>query len=121
MGHAALNPDRRSPSLTSSSPFKWRHFQPEIILCGVRWYLRYSLSYRGVEALILERGLQVDHTSVFRWVKRYAPELDKRSRPHLKTTNDSSNVADACSSQSFPLVKVAVLSTSPKRAKSRMA
>jgi len=53
--------------MTSSSPFKWRHFQPEIILCGVRWYLRYSLSYRDVEDLILERGLHVDHTTVFRW------------------------------------------------------
>jgi IS6 family transposase len=78
--------------MTSSSPFKWRHFQPEIILCGIRWYLRYSLSYRDVEELILERGLHVDHTAVFRWVQRYAPELDKRSRPHLKTTNDSYRV-----------------------------
>jgi transposase, IS6 family len=78
--------------MTSSSPFKWRHFQPEIILCGVRWYLRYFLSYRDVEELILERGIHVDHTTVFRWVQRYAPELDKRSRPHLKTTNDSSRV-----------------------------
>ena len=78
--------------MTSSSPFKWRHFQPEIILCGVRWSLRYSLSYRDVEELILERGLHVDHTSVFRWVQRYAPERDRRSRPHLKTTNDSYRV-----------------------------
>jgi transposase, IS6 family len=78
--------------MASSSPFKWRHFQPEIILCGVRWYLRYALSYRDVEELILERGLRVDHTTVFRWVQRYAPELDKRSRPHLKATNDSYRV-----------------------------
>lgn len=78
--------------MTSSSPFKWRHFQPEIILCGVRWYLRSSLSYRDVEELILERGLHVEHTTVFRWVQRYAPELDQRSRPHLKTTNDSYRV-----------------------------
>jgi transposase, IS6 family len=78
--------------MTSSSPFKWRHFQPEIILCGVRWYLRYSLSYRDVEELILERGLHVDHTTVFRWVQRYAPELDKRCRPHLRATNDSYRV-----------------------------
>jgi IS6 family transposase len=78
--------------MISSSPFKWRHFQPEIILCGVRWYLQYALSYRDVEELILERGLRVDHTTVFRWVQRYAPELDKRSRPHLKATNDSYRV-----------------------------
>ena len=65
--------------MTDTSPFKWRHFQPGIILCGVCWYLRYSLSYRDVEELLLERGLSVDHTTVFRWVQRYAPELDKRS------------------------------------------
>jgi IS6 family transposase len=78
--------------MTSSSPFKWRHFEPEIIICGVRWYLRYSLSYREVEELMLERGLSVDHTTVFRWVQRYAPELDQRCRPHLKPTNDSYRV-----------------------------
>jgi transposase-like protein len=78
--------------MTNPSPFKWRHFEPEIILCGVRWYLRYSLSYRDVEELMLERGLRVDHTTVFRWVQRYAPELDKRSRRHLKPTNDSYRV-----------------------------
>jgi transposase, IS6 family len=52
--------------MTSSSPFKWRHFQLGIILCGVRWYLRYALSYRDVEELILERGLHVDHATVCR-------------------------------------------------------
>jgi transposase-like protein len=74
------------------SPFKWRHFEAEIILCAVRWYLRYALSYRDVEELMRERGLAVDHTTVFRWVQRYAPELDKRCRPLLKVTNDSYRV-----------------------------
>ena len=59
---------------------------------GVRWYLRYALSYRDVEELIQERGVSVDHTTVFRWVQRYAPELDKRCRPHLTETNDSYRV-----------------------------
>ena len=63
--------------------FKWRHFAGEIIVCGVRWYLRYALSYRDIEELMQERGVTVDHTTVFRWVQHYAPELDKRSRPHL--------------------------------------
>jgi transposase, IS6 family len=54
----------------------------------VRWYLRYALSYRAVEELMRERGVVVDHTTVFRWVQRYAPELDKRCRPWLKATND---------------------------------
>ena len=65
------------------NPFKWRHFQPEIILLAVRWYLRYSLSYRDLEEMMTERGLSVVHTTIYRWVQRYAPELDKRSRPYL--------------------------------------
>ena len=72
-----------------ANPFKWRHFQPEIILLTVRWYLRYALSYRDLEEIISERGLSVDHTTIYRWVQHYAPELDKRSRPYLKQTNDS--------------------------------
>src|SRR5262245_16866838 len=75
--------------MTSTSLFKWRHFQPEIILCRVRWYLRYALSYRDVEELRRERGRSVDHTSVFRWGQRYASELDKRCRPQLKPTKDA--------------------------------
>ncbi len=71
------------------NPFKWRHFKPTIILTCVRWYLRYALSYRDLEEMMSERGLSVDHTSIFRWVQKYAPELDKRSRPYLKPTNDS--------------------------------
>ncbi len=51
--------------------------------------MRYALSYRDVEELMAERGLSVDHTTIFRWVQAYAPEIDKRSRPHLKPTNDS--------------------------------
>jgi len=69
--------------------FKWRHFQPEVILLCVRWYLRYALSYRDLTEMMTERGLSVAHTTIFRWVQRYAPEIDRRSRPHLKPTNDS--------------------------------
>jgi transposase, IS6 family len=75
--------------MNSVSPFKWRHFEAEIILLCVRWYLRYALSYRDLEEMMLERGLQVDHTTIYRWVQRYAPELEKRCRPHLKACNDS--------------------------------
>ena len=56
---------------------------------AVGWYLRFSLSYRDVEELLAERGLSVDHVTVWRWVQRYAPELDRRLRKRLKTTNDS--------------------------------
>ena len=75
--------------MNDATPFKWRHFEAEIILLCVRWYLRYSLSYRDLEEMMLERGLHVDHTTIYRWVQRYAPELEKRCRPHLKATNDS--------------------------------
>ena len=75
--------------MKTSELFKWRHFQSEIILLGVRWYLRYSLSYRDLEEIMLERGVKVDHTTIYRWVQKYAPELDKRCRPHLRSTNDS--------------------------------
>ena len=55
----------------------------------MRWYLRYSLSLRDVEELLDERGLQADHTTVWRWVQRYGPELEQRLRRHLKPTNKS--------------------------------
>jgi IS6 family transposase len=71
------------------NPFKGRHFQADIILICTRWYLRYALSYRDIEEMMTERGLSVDHTTIYRWVQEYAPELDKRSRPHLRQTNDS--------------------------------
>ena len=56
-------------------------------MCAVRWYLRYSLSLRDVEELFAERGLEADHTTVWRWVQRYGPELEQRLRRHLKPTN----------------------------------
>jgi IS6 family transposase len=52
-------------------------------------YLRYPLSYRQLEEILYERGLAVDHTTIYRWVQQYAPELEQRCRPHLKTTTDS--------------------------------
>src|SRR5512134_575765 len=82
--------------MTSANPFKWRHFEGEIILLCGRWYLRYALSYRDLEELMQERGLSVDHTTVYRWVQQYAPELDKRCRPHLKPTTDSYRVDETC-------------------------
>ena len=75
--------------MPSDNPFKWRQFEPALILQGVRWYLRYALSYRNLEDMMRERGLCVDHTTIYRWVQRYAPEIDKRCRPFLRRTNDS--------------------------------
>ncbi len=75
--------------MSTPSLFKWRHFLPEIILLNVRWYCRYAVSYRDLEEMMAERGIEVDHSTINRWVLKYAPELDKRIRPHLKQTNDS--------------------------------
>lgn len=75
--------------MVEQHPFKWRHFQAEIILWWVRWYLRYALSSRDVEEMMRERDLQIDHTTIFRWVQHDAPELEKRCRPHRKTTTNS--------------------------------
>ena len=75
--------------MDDQDPFKWRHFESEIILLCVRGYLRYSLSYRDLEEMMRERGLHVDHTTIYRWVQRYAPELEKRCKRHLKATTDS--------------------------------
>ncbi len=73
----------------NSSSFKWRHFKPTIILLCVRWYCRYQLSYRDLEEVMRERGLCVDHTTIFRWVQSYAPEINKRIRQHLKLAGAS--------------------------------
>lgn len=75
--------------MSRSNPFKWRHYEPEIILLCVRWYLSYPLSYRQVAEMVNERGLDVHHSTVYRWVQQYTPELDKRCQPYLRSTNDS--------------------------------
>ena len=75
--------------MPQSNPFKWRQYEPETIVLCVRWYLTYPLSYRQVAEMVNERGLDVHHTTIHRWVQRYAPELEKRCRPHLRPTNDS--------------------------------
>jgi transposase-like protein len=69
--------------------FKWRQFEPEVILLAVGWYLRFPLSYRDVEELLAERDVHADHVTVWRWVQRYAPEMERRLRSRLNSTNDS--------------------------------
>jgi transposase, IS6 family len=75
--------------MIEQTPFKWRHFQSDIILLCVRWYLRYAFSYRDLEEMMQERGLSVDPTTISRWVQHDAPELEKRARPHLRACHDS--------------------------------
>ena len=60
--------------------FKGRHFGGEIVLWAVRWYCRYPISYRDLEAMMTERGVAVDHSTIYRWVQRFAPEIEKRLR-----------------------------------------
>src|SRR5262245_52177731 len=71
---------------------QWHHFEADIILCAVRWYLRSALSDRDVGKLLRQRGVWVDHTTVFRWVHRDPPELNQRCRPSLRVTHDSYRV-----------------------------
>jgi transposase, IS6 family len=73
----------------NKNPFKGRQFTAEIILWAVRWYLQFPISYRDLERMLADRGVHVDHTTLFRWIQSYAPELNKRIRPHLRTTNGS--------------------------------
>jgi hypothetical protein len=73
-------------SSVQEASFRRRNHSP------VGWYLRYSLSYRDLEEMMLERGLTVDHSTIYRWIQAYAPELQKRSKPHLKVANDSYRV-----------------------------
>jgi transposase, IS6 family len=65
----------------SSSAFAGFRFPPEVIVLAVRWYLRYGLSYRDVEELLTERGIEVDHVTVYRWVQRFTPLLADAARP----------------------------------------
>jgi transposase-like protein len=62
------------------SDFKGRHFEGEIVLWAVRWYCRYGVSYRDLEQMMGERVVSVDHSTIYRWVQRYAPEIEKRLR-----------------------------------------
>ena|SRR5881396_2286643 len=68
----------------SKDDFKGRHFEAALILQAVSWYLRYPLSYRDIEELFLERGLEVDHSTLNRWVLAYAPLIERRLRTFRK-------------------------------------
>ncbi len=69
--------------------FKGRHFPKDLILMAVRWKLAYSLSYRNIEELLEERGADVDHSTVQKWVVHYAPQLEQAFRKRKKLTGRS--------------------------------
>ena len=70
--------------------FKGRHFEGEIVLWAVRWYCRYPISYRDLESMMTERGVAVDHSTIYRWVQRFAPEMEKRLRWQWRWPRSSS-------------------------------
>jgi len=71
-----------------SASFAGYRFPPEVILLAVRWYLRYGLSYRDVEELLAERGIEVDHVTIYRWVQRFTPLLIDAARPCRHAVGD---------------------------------
>ncbi len=72
---------RVHPVLPPPSAFTGFRFPREVIVLAVRWYLRYGLSYRDVEELLAERGVRVDHVSVYRWVQRFTRCGSKQHNP----------------------------------------
>jgi transposase-like protein len=73
------------PPLSAFAGFR---FPPEVILLAVRWYLRFGLSYRDLEELLVERGVNVDHVTLFRWVQRFTPLLIDAARPCRHAVGD---------------------------------
>jgi hypothetical protein len=88
------------------NPFKWRQFPGEVIILCVRWYLRYPRSYEHVAELVAERGVKVHASCIWRWVQAYAPELNKRCRPHLKPTNRSYRALSIFQSRNEPEIEI---------------
>ena len=72
---------RPRPAPAAQSAFAGFRFPPDVIVVAVRWYLRFGLSYRDVEELLTERGVEVDHVTVYRWVQRFTPLLADAARP----------------------------------------
>jgi transposase, IS6 family len=79
---------RPRPAPIACSAFAGFRFPPDVIVVAVRWYLRFGLSYRDVEELLTERGVEVDHVTVYRWVQRFAPLLAEAARPCCHTVGD---------------------------------
>ena len=70
--------------MTLARPFRGFRFPPDVILWAVRWYLQFAVSFRDLELMLADRGVQVDHVTLYRWTQRFAPELAVRMRQHLR-------------------------------------
>jgi transposase, IS6 family len=77
-----------SPGSTACSAFTGFRFPPDVIVVAARWYLRFGLSYRDVEELLAERGVEVDHVTIYRWVQRFTPLLADAARPCRHAVGD---------------------------------
>lgn len=73
--------------MNSKFPFKWRHFLPEVILLNVPRTAAMISRYRDLEEIMLERGVDVDHTTIHRWVQAYAPERRHSGSERSETDN----------------------------------
>jgi transposase-like protein len=69
------------PTPVPRSDFAGFRFRPDVIILAVHWYLRFGLSYRDVEELLIERGIHVDHVTIYRWVQRFTLLLAEAARP----------------------------------------
>jgi transposase, IS6 family len=79
---------RSHRSIPPHSAFAGFRFPPDVIILAVRWYLRFGLSYRDVEELLAERGIQVDHVTIYRWVMQFTPLLADAVRPCRHAVGD---------------------------------
>ena len=79
---------RPRSAAVARSAFAGFCFPPDVIVLAVRWYLRFGLSYRDVEELLTERGVEVDHVTVYRWVLRFTPLLADAARPCRHAVGD---------------------------------
>src|SRR5829696_3642321 len=76
----------------AASLFRGRHFGRSIITLCVRWYITYKLSYRDLVEMMAERGVDVSHTTILRWVQRYVPEFEKRWDRYARPVGTSRRV-----------------------------
>jgi transposase-like protein len=85
---AGMRTRRRRPAPVPRPSFAGFRFPPDVIVLAVRWYLRFGLSYRDVEELLAERGINVDHVTIYRWVQRFTPLLAEAARPCRHAVGD---------------------------------
>src|SRR5580704_13059844 len=87
--------------------FKGSHFERDVILWGVRWYMAYPISYRQLEEMMDERGVEVDHSTLNRWVVKYVPLLEKqfraRKRPEGSAALDRNRGSSRAAGRRLPL------------------